>query len=315
MGTGLKLFAGNANSSLAADVAAHLGISLARIKLDRFSDGEVNVVIKESVRGQDVFVLQSTCAPVNDNLMELLISIDALRRSSAGQITAVIPYYGYSRQDRQAVPRSPITAKLVADLLTAAGATRVVSVDLHANQIQGFFSCPFDHLYASVVLLAALRRLRIPQDELVIVSPDAGGVERARHYSSKLGCGLAIIDKRRTGPNVADVMHIIGDVTDRVAVVVDDMIDTAGTLTKGAAVVKAHGAKEVYALATHPVFSGPAYERIEESVLSKVIVTNTIPLKEGVKTDKIQVVSLGSLLGDAIERVHGDQSITSLFTQ
>lgn len=314
MGVGLKLFSGNANRALAEDVASHLGIPLARIKLGRFSDGEIQVAVKESVRGQDVFVLQSTCNPVNDNIMELLITIDALRRASAGQITAVIPYYGYARQDRQAVPRSPITAKLVADLLTAAGANRVVSVDLHATQIQGFFSCPFDHLYGSIVLLPELQRLRIPKERLVIVSPDAGGVERARYYSSRLGCGLAIIDKRRSGPNVAEVMHIIGDVRDRVAIVVDDMIDTAGTLTKGAAVVKEHGAKDVLAVATHAVLSGPAYERLEASVISQVIVTNSIPLRTDVTCSKLKVVSLGSLLGDAIERVHGKQSISSLFT-
>ncbi len=312
----IKLFSGSSNRALSTSVASHLGRPLARCKLERFSDGEIRVQILESVRGQDVFVLQSLCSPVNDNLMELLIMIDALKRSSASQITAVLPYYGYARQDRQAQPRTPITAKLVADLLTAAGATRVISMDLHAGQIQGFFSIPFDHLYASPVLFPELKHLPVERERLVLVSPDAGGVERVRNYSVSLGTSIAIIDKRRSGPNVAEVMNIIGDVKDKVAVIIDDMIDTAGTLTKAAAAVREHGASEVHALATHAVFSGRALEYIEKSVLKSVVVTNSIPARrEQQACPKISVVSVGELLGDAIERVHGGRSVTSLFEQ
>lgn len=312
----IKLFSGSSNRALATAVANHLGRPLARIKLERFSDGEIRVQVMESVRGQDVFVLQSLSAPVNDNLMELLIIIDALKRSSAGQITAVIPYYGYARQDRQAQPRSPITAKLVADLLTAAGAHRVVSMDLHAGQIQGFFSTPFDHLYAFPVLYRELKHLNVPMGEVVLVSPDAGGVERVRWYSQRLNTPLAIIDKRRSGPNVAEVMNIIGDVQGKTAVIIDDMIDTAGTLTKAAGAVMEQGAREVRALATHAVFSGPAIGRIEKSVLSSVTVTDTVPISAVADAcHKIHTVSIGRLLGDAIERVHGGQSVTSLWSE
>ena len=312
----IKIFSGGSNRSLALSVASHLGRPLAKLKLERFSDGEIRVQIMESVRGQDVFVMQSLCSPVNDNLMELLITIDALKRSSAHQITAVVPYYGYARQDRQAAPRTPITAKLVADLLTAAGATRVISMDLHAGQIQGFFSIPFDHLFASPVLFPEIKHLPVPNEELVLVSPDAGGVERVRWYSQALGTSLAIIDKRRSGPTVAEVMNIVGDVDGKVAVIIDDMIDTAGTLTKAAAAVREQGAREVHAVATHAVFSGPAISRIEKSVLERVVVTNTIPTKREVQAcPKIHVVSVGNLLGDAVERIHGGGSVTSLFEQ
>jgi ribose-phosphate pyrophosphokinase len=310
----IKLFSGGANRSLSMAVASHLGRPLAKLKLDRFSDGEIRVQVMESVRGQDVFVMQSLCSPVNDNLMELLIIIDALKRSSASHITAMVPYYGYARQDRQAAPRSPITAKLVADLLTAAGASRVISMDLHAGQIQGFFSIPFDHLYASPVLFPELNHLPANRDDLVLVSPDAGGVDRVRWYSQALGTSIAIIDKRRSGPNVAEVMNIVGDVEGKVAVIIDDMIDTAGTLTKAAAAVLEHGAREVHALATHAIFSGPAISRIENSTLKSVVVTDTIPAKREVQAcPKIRVISVGNLLGDAIERVHGGGSVTSLF--
>ncbi len=310
----IKLFCGGSHPRLAEGVSAHLGISLSGMKLGRFSDGEIHVQILESVRGKDVFVLQSLCSPVNDNLMELLVIVDALRRSSAAQITTVLPYYGYARQDRQASPRSPITARLIADLLVTAGVNRVITMDLHAGQIQGFFTTPLDHLYATPVLLQELRHRRIPREDLVIVSPDAGGVERARWYSQAMGVPLAIIDKRRSGPNVAQVMHLIGDVKDKVAVIVDDMIDTAGTLTKGALALQQHGAREIHAIATHAVFSGPALERISASVLSTVTVTDTIaPTDETLRNPKIKILSVGSLLGDSIERVHGGRSITSLF--
>jgi ribose-phosphate pyrophosphokinase len=312
----IKLFSGSSHPDLARSVAEHLGGGLANLKLGRFSDGEIYAEIQESVRGKDVFVLQSLSSPVNDNLMELLVIVDALRRSSAGQITAVLPYYGYARQDRQATPRSAITARLVADLLLAAGIQRVITVDLHAGQIQGFFSTPLDHLYAQPILLGELRLRRIPPDELVIVAPDAGGVDRARRYSQRLGAPLAIIDKRRSGPNVAQVMHLIGDVKDRIAVIVDDMIDTAGTLTQGASAVLQHGAREVHAMATHAVFSGEAISRIEGSALKSVTVTDTIPpTARTLGCPKIKVLPIGPLLGDAIERVHGGRSISSLFQE
>jgi ribose-phosphate pyrophosphokinase len=310
----IKLFGGSSHPQLARAVSDHLGCELSSLKLGRFSDGEVRVEVMESVRGKDVFVLQSLSSPVNDHLMELLIIVDALRRSSASQITAVLPYYGYARQDRQASPRSPITARLVADLLTTAGINRVITMDLHAGQIQGFFTAPLDHLYASPVMLQELRHRRIPAQDLVIVAPDAGGVERARLYSQAMGASLAIIDKRRSGPNVAEVMHLIGDVEGKIAVIVDDMIDTAGTLAKGAQAVQQHGAREIHAMATHAVLSGPAVERIEQSVLQSVTVTNSIPPTERVLCcPKIKILSVGNLIGDAIERVHGGRSITSLF--
>lgn len=312
----IKLFSGSSNRPLAMAVAEHLGRPLNRIKLGRFSDGEIHVEVLESVRGQDVFVIQSLSTPVNDHLVELLIIIDALKRGSAGNITAVIPYYGYARQDRQVRPRTPITAKLVADLLTAAGAQRVVSMDLHAGQIQGFFSIPFDHLYASPTLTEGIRDLRVSTSDLVIVSPDAGGVERARIYSERLGAPMAIIDKRRPGPNRAEIMHLIGDVDGKVAVIIDDMIDTAGTLTQGAQSLVDHGAKAVHAVASHAVFSGPAVSRIDRSVLERVLVTDTIPPTEAaLACSKIGQLSVGKVLGEAIERVHGAMSVSSMFVE
>jgi ribose-phosphate pyrophosphokinase len=312
----IKLFSGSSNKPLAMAMAEHLGRPLNRIKLGRFSDGEISVEVLESIRGQDVFAIQSLSTPVNDHLMELLIIIDALKRGSAGTITAVIPYYGYARQDRQVRPRTPITAKLVADLVTAAGAQRVVSMDLHAGQIQGFFSIPFDHLYASPTLTEGIRDLRVPTENLVIVSPDAGGVERARVYSKRLAAPMAIIDKRRPGPNKAEIMHLIGNVEGKVAVIIDDMIDTAGTLTQGAQAVMDHGAKQVYAAASHAVFSGPAVSRIDRSVLEKVLVTDTImPSEAALVCKKISWLSVGKVLGEAIERVHGARSVSSMFVQ
>ena len=308
----LKLFSGNSNRPLAQEMCDSLGIPLGKATVKRFSDGEIFVEIEENIRGADVFVVQSTCCPGNDNLMELLIMMDALKRASAKRITAVLPYYGYARQDRKVAPRTPITAKLVADLITTAGADRILCMDLHAGQIQGFFNIPVDHLYATPVILDYIKNNF--DDDIVIVSPDAGGVERARAFAKRLNCSLAIIDKRRTAPNVAEVMNIIGDVIGKVAIMVDDMVDTAGTLTQGAKAVKDNGAKKIYAISTHPVLSGPAISRIEQSVMEELVVTNTIPLtKEGAACKKIKVLSVSSLLAEAIKRVYIGDSVSSLF--
>lgn len=308
----LKLFAGNSNPPLAEAVASHLDVELGRAEVGTFSDGEVLVEIHENVRGLDTFVLQSTCAPANTHLMELLIMVDALRRSSARRITPVIPYYGYARQDRKVQPRAPITAKLVADLVTAAGADRVLCVELHAGQIQGFFNIPVDNLYATPVLLRAIQE-RV-QEGITVVSPDAGGVERARAYAKRLGAQLAIIDKRREQANVSEVMHIVGDVSGRACVVVDDIADTAGTLTEGARALEKAGASEVYGLVTHPVLSGPAVKRIRESPIREVVVTDTIPLaSEAAECEQISVVSVAGLLGEAIRRINNEESVSSLF--
>lgn len=308
----LKMFAGNSNVDLAKEICLDLAIPLSRANVRTFSDGEVFVEIEENVRGTDVFVLQSTCPPVNQNIMELLIMIDALKRASSRRITAVIPYYGYGRQDRKVAPRVPISAKLVADIITAAGANRVLSMDLHAGQIQGFFNIPFDHLFAAPVLLDYIRRNY--QDDLVIVSPDAGGVERARAFAKRLQVTLAIIDKRREGINEAKAMNVIGDIRGKNALILDDMIDTAGTLTQAVEALRQHGAKEVFAACTHPVLSGPAVERIEESELREVVVTNTIPLRDKAKTcSKIRVLSVAGLLAEAIKRIHEEKSVSSLF--
>ncbi len=309
----LKIFTGNANPKLAQDICASLGAPMAHATVKQFSDGETMVEISENVRGTDVFVIQSTCYPVNTNLMELLILIDAMKRASAWRVTAVLPYYGYARQDRKVAPRAPISAKLVADLISVAGAHRVLTMDLHAGQIQGFFDIPVDHLYATPVLLQHLETMKLP--DLVVVSPDAGGTERARAYAKKLGAGLAIIDKRRIAPNVvAEEMRIIGDVQGRPVVVVDDIVDTAGTLVAGLEALRKAGAGPIYACATHPVFSGPAIERLKGSPLEKVIVTDTIPLRpEAVACGKIAQVSVAALLGEAINRIHNDESVSSLF--
>lgn len=310
----LSIFGGNSNPQLTRDVAEYVGTPEGKSRVERFADGEIFIEIGENVRNVNCFIVQSTCTPPNRNLMELLIMIDALKRASAGSIVAVLPYFGYARQDRKVKPRTPISSKLVADLLTAAGATRVVSVDLHAGQIQGFFNIPFDHLFASPVLIDRLERHGYKGEDTVVVSPDAGGVERARIYSKALGCALAIIDKRRDKPNVSQVLHLIGDVKGKKAILVDDMIDTAGTLCNAAQAVMDHGATEVVAAATHGVFSGPAMERINNSALSKVLVSDTISQVERQKLcDKLEVLGMGRLLGEAVKRIHHGDSISSLF--
>jgi ribose-phosphate pyrophosphokinase len=307
------LFTGNANPELSQEIAEVLATPLGEARVSRFSDGETFCEIRENVRGLDTYVVQPTSSPVNDNLMELLILCDALRRASAASITAVIPYYGYARQDRKVAPRTPITSKLVADLLVAAGVTRVLCVDLHAGQIQGFFNIPFDHLYALPVFLSDYLKMRF-DDSAVFVSPDAGGVERARAYAKRLDASLAIIDKRRERANVSEVMHLVGDVKDRDCIIVDDIIDTAGTLCNAARAVMDHGARRVVACATHGVLSGPAVQRITESPLEEVVVTNSIPPSEETKScEKIKVLSIGRLLGEAIRRIHNSDSVSSLF--
>ena len=309
----IKIFSGNSNPDLALKICAGLGVSLGAARVRRFSDGEIMVEIGENVRGRDVYVVQSTCAPTNDNLMELLIITDALKRASAATITAVIPYYGYARQDRKAAPRTPITAKLVADLITTAGINRVVTIDLHAGQIQGFFNIPVDNLYAAPVILNYLKD-RFKGEQVVMVSPDAGGTERARAFAKRLEYSLAVIDKRRSGPNVAEVMHLIGDVRDKVAIILDDMVDTAGTLTQAAKALKANGAKAVFACATHGVLSGPAIERINASDIEEIVLTDTIPANSGdVATSKVRILSVAELLAEAIRRIHEDESVSSLF--
>jgi len=308
----LKLFTGNSNRALAQEICDDLSIPLGQAQVSRFSDGEIMVKIEENVRGMDVFVVQSTSDPVNVNLMELLIMIDALKRASPYRITAVIPYYGYARQDRKDEPRVPITAKLVADLITTAGAHRVLTIDLHAGQIQGFFNIPVDHLYASPVLLDYFRKLDFK--ELVVVSPDAGGVERARAFAKRLRTNLAIIDKRREGPNQAKLMNIIGEVEGRDILLLDDMIDTAGTIVQGAEAIKKKGALRILASCTHPILSGPALQRLNESVIDEVVTTNTIPLNGKEKVcKKIKVLSVGPLLGEAVKRIHNEESLSTLF--
>jgi ribose-phosphate pyrophosphokinase len=307
----LILFSGNANRSLSQEIADYLGMPLGEAEVSRFADGEILVQIFENVRGADVFVIQPTCRPVNENLMELLVIIDALKRASAWRITAVMPYYGYGRQDRKVQPRVPITAKLVADLLTAAGVHRVLTMDLHAGQIQGFFTTPVDHLYAAPVLLQYFQERML--SDAVVVSPDAGGVERARAFAKRLNTSLAFIDKRRTGPNEAKVMYIVGEVEGRDVIIVDDMIDTGGTLTQAVPALVEKGAKRIFASCTHPVLSGPAMERIEGSALEEVVITNTIPLSEGRSSKKLTVLSVAPLLGEAISRIHKEESVSRLF--
>jgi ribose-phosphate pyrophosphokinase len=311
---GLKIFSGNSNPQLAKKVSEAAGVQLGYSQVSSFADGEVQIEIHESVRGQNVFVLQSTCPPVNQSYMELFIMIDALKRASAAQITAVIPYFGYARQDRKVAPRAPISAKLMADLLTKSGVNRVVSVDLHATQIQGFFDGPVDHLFAIPTLARAWREQQGFGTDFVAVSPDAGGVERARAFAKRIESTIAIIDKRRTGPNEAKALHLIGDVTGKTAVIIDDMIDTAGTLTQGVDSLLRNGAKRVFAVATHPVLSGPAIARLMESPIEKVWVTDSIPLSEAAKNcGKFEVISVASLLAEAIKRIHGNDSVSSLF--
>jgi ribose-phosphate pyrophosphokinase len=308
----LTIFSGGSNRDLSDAICRYVEVNPGRCDVGKFSDGESMVEIKENVRGVNCFVVQSTSSPVNHNLVELLVMIDALKRASAGSIIAVLPYFGYARQDRKSKPRTPISAKLVADLVTAAGANRVLAMDLHAAQIQGFFDIPFDHIYAMPVLMDYLRQRFTP--DAVVVSPDAGGVERARAYSKRLGSMMAIIDKRRSAPNVSEVMHLIGDVKGKDAVIIDDMIDTAGTLTQAARAVMEHGARSVSACSTHGVLSGPALQRIEESPLTEVIITDTVPLSEqGKQSKKIKVITVARLLGEAVKRIHHGDSISSLF--
>ncbi len=310
----IRVFSGNSNLHLAQKICDALGVPLGNAGVKTFSDGEVMVEIGENVRGRDVYVVQSTCAPTNNNLMELLVMTDALKRASAATITAVVPYYGYARQDRKAAPRTPISAKLVADLVTTAGVDRVVTIDLHAAQIQGFFNIPVDNLYAAPVILNHLKE-RFAGQDIVMVTPDAGGTERARGFAKRLECPMALIDKRRTGPNVAEVMHLIGDVKGKIAIILDDMIDTAGTLTQAAGALKQNGAAMIYAAASHGVLSGPAIDRINGSVIEEVLLTDTIPLGERAdRTSKIKVLSVAPLLAEAIRRIHEDESVSSLFT-
>lgn len=309
----IRIFAGNANPGLAQEVCQYLEVPLGRARVGAFSDSEVNIEIDESVRGLHVFVIQSTCTPVNQHLMELLVFIDALKRASAQEITAVIPYFGYARQDRKVASRAPITAKLVADLLQAAGATRVVAMDLHAGQIQGFFDIPVDHLFAMPLMLNDLRD-RHKHQKLVIVSPDAGGVERARAYAKRLNATVAFVDKRRPMPNVAEVMNIVGDVSGMDAIILDDMVDTAGTLTQAAAALLKAGAQTVHCYATHPVLSGPAIDRLEQSQIGELVVTNSIGLSERAqRSGRIRQLSIAPLIGEAIRRVHTGESISTLF--
>jgi ribose-phosphate pyrophosphokinase len=308
----LKIFGGRAHPSLTQEICDYLNLQPGNVSARNFSDGEVFCQIQENVRGSDVFVVQPTCEPVNENLMELLIMLDTFKRSSASRVTAVLPYYGYARQDKKDQPRVPITAKLVADLISRAGADRVLTMDLHADQIQGFFDVPVDHLFAAPVLLEAVRDLKIP--DLVIVSPDAGGVERARAIAKRMEVGLAIVDKRRTAPNVAEVMFVIGDVEGCNALIVDDIVDTAGTLTKTVEALKSKGARRVLAAGVHGVLSGPALERIAASPIEAVLITNTTPLeKKLARSQKLRPLSVSAILGEAIRRIHENSSVSSLF--
>ncbi|UCD89302.1 MAG: ribose-phosphate pyrophosphokinase [Desulfobacterales bacterium] len=306
------VFSGNSNTELSKKICDYLHVPLGGGKVKRFSDGEIQIEIDENVRSKDVFVVQSTCSPVNDNLIELLLLIDAFKRASATRITAVIPYYGYSRQDKKVAPRVPISAKLVADLITTAGATRIITMDLHAGQIQGFFNIPVDNLFAAPVIIDYIKENF--HDNLVIVSPDAGGVERARAFAKRLNAQLAIVDKRRDAPNKAKAMAVIGDVKGKRVIILDDMVDTAGTLVEAAQAIMKNGAKEVHASCAHPVLSGPAVQRIENSELKSLVVTDTIPLKgDALSSDKIKVLSISMLVGEAIIRSHRGDSVTSLF--
>ncbi len=307
----LLVVSGGANQPLANEICQYLGIPPGRASIKRFSDGEISVKLEDNVRGRDVFIIQPTSAPANDHLMELLLMIDALRRASASRITCVLPYYGYGRQDRKVEPRVPISARVVADLIESMGPDRMMCMDLHADQIQGFFRVPVDHLYAAPVFVKYIRE-KI-QSDVVVVSPDSGGVERARFLARQINAGLAIIDKRRPRANVAEVMNVIGDVQDRVCILYDDMIDTGGTITKAAEALKKNGAKSVLACATHGVLSGPAIERLRDSILDEVILTNSINLPEDKRIDKITTLSVAQLCGEAIRRIHNEESVSSLF--
>jgi ribose-phosphate pyrophosphokinase len=310
----LEVFTGNSNLAVAREVCEHLSVRLGEAEVARFPDGEVMVELRENVRGGDCFVIQSTCSPPNDNLMELLLIMDALRRASAKRITAVIPYFGYSRQDRKVAPRVPISAKLVADVITAAGASRVLTVDLHAGQIQGFFNIPVDNLYAMPVLINYLRK-RVDGAKVSVISPDAGGVERARAFARRLNADLAIIDKRRRRASEVAEMRLVGEVRDTIGLLVDDMIDTAGTITEAAKVVMEAGASEVIACATHPILSDPACERLNRSCIKELVTTNSIPLRPKAQAElsNIKVLSVAGLLAEAIRRIHNEESVSSLF--
>ncbi len=308
----LRVFSGRAHRSLAQEICDYLKSPIGEIELNNFADGEIFCQVRENIRGRDVFVVQPICRPVNETLVELLIMLDTFKRSSADRVTAVIPYYGYARQDKKDAPRVPITAKLVADLISVAGADRILTLDLHAGQIQGFFNVPVDHLFAAPVVLEAIRELEVPN--LTLVSPDAGGVERTRAIAKRLNAGLAIVDKRRVAANEAEVMHVIGDVEGRNVLILDDIIDTAGTLLNGVDALKKHGAAGVYAAGVHAVLSGPAIEEIDASPLERVLITNTTPLEEKLaKSDKLQAHSVAELLGEAIMRIHENSSVSSLF--
>ena len=308
----LRIFSGNANPDLAREIAAYLGTTVGDAVINRFNNGEVQVMINESVRGKDIFIVQPTCGPsVNDNVMELLIMADAFKRASASHITAIIPYYGYARQDRKARGREPITAKLMADLLESAGITRVVTIVLHAAQIQGFFNIPFDHMPGGPILAEYIKEKNL--DDMIVVSPDLGGVSRARNMAERLNCGLAIIDKRRPEPGVAEVMNLIGSVEGKTAILVDNMVDTAGSLTEGARALKKFGAKEIYACCTHPVLTDPALSRIAQSDITELVVTNTIPLPPAKKHPKIKVLSVAPILAETVLRIFNDWSVSQLF--
>jgi len=308
----IKIFSGSANHSLAREIAAHVGIALGEAEVSRFSDGEIQIGIKESVRGKNVFLIQPLCDPINEHIMELLILIDALKRASAHSVNAVVPYYGYARQDRKTRARDPITAKLLADLITAAGASRVIAMDLHAGQIQGFFNIPFDHLTAVPIIANYLKDKQI-KGEGVVVSPDLGGMTRARELANRLGLPIAVIDKKRPAPNQAEVMNIIGDVGNRVAIIIDDIIDTAGTVVLGAEALKKEGALKVYVCCSHPVFSGPALERLQGAAVEEVIYTNSIPVDPSLPAEKFHVLSVAPLIGEAIMRINEDRSVSALF--
>ena len=307
----LKIFTGNSNPELAREVCNYLGTSIVTSNVSKFSDGEIEVTIEESIRGSDVFVIQPTCDPVNENIMELLIMIDALKRASARSITAVVPYFGYARQDRKAKPRDPISAKLISNLLASAGADRVISIDFHAAQLQGFFDIPVDHLLGAPTLAEYFLNKEL--EDFIVVAPDVGAVKRARDFAERLNTSIAIIDKRRPEPNVSEIMNIIGYVDERDVILLDDMIDTGGTITRAAKALRERGAKNIYACCTHPIFSGPAIDRLEDSPLKEVVVTNTIPLPKEKKLDKITVLSIAPLLGEAIDRVFKDLSVSVLF--
>ena len=311
----LRVFSGNSNPRLAGSIARELGLELGKMEVSRFSDGEIRVKVDESARGMDAFIIQSTCAPVNDSIMELLIMIDAFRRASAARITCVMPYYGYARQDKKVKPREPVSARLVANLVTVSGASRILTVDLHAEQIQGFFDLPVDHLPAGPIIAEYLRNKGLTDERTVVVSPDVGGVARARALAEMLRSPIAIIAKRRPEPNKAEIIEIIGDVEGKIAVMIDDIIDTGDSITQGASALKARGAKEIYACCTHPVLSGDAVGRLEAAPIEEIIVTDTIPFGPDKQNGKITVLSVASLLADAIGRIHRDQSVSELFKE